>query len=297
MGDWFVSLDAYTKGIEGARSRTIFGAFVSVGSFLIMFFLFCSEFSLFMETDTEEIVFVDPSAGTSRNVSVDFSFHFDRIPCADAHIDMVDRAGKIGKSMEKNGVDVQDDDEKDGCIVSGRLRLRKVAGEFRIVAGHHRSEKEDGDKIVYGIGLDELKNFDATHTIERLQFGPDIPGRESPLSGYASQGDGKMVQYKYTIDLVPTQYVRLDGTIVDTHQYSAHMERISAEPTPGRSFQQPGIFFKYDFSPILIRYTERRRTFLQFVTSACAILGGVFTVSSMIDSCIYRSAMALKKID
>ena len=103
-----------------------------------------------------------------------------------------------------------------------------------------------------------------------------------------------MSQYKYHITIVPTEFISLDGTVLRSHQYSAHMERITTDPT-SRHFAQPGVFFRYDFSPIVIRHTEIRTSFLHFLTSACAILGGVFTVSSMIDSLIYRSAMALKK--
>jgi endoplasmic reticulum-Golgi intermediate compartment protein 3 len=44
-----------------------------------------------------------------------------------------------------------------------------------------------------------------------------------------------------------------------------------------------------------VRYTEERTSFLHFLTSVCAIVGGVFTVSGIIDAFIYHSGKAMKK--
>ena len=41
----------------------------------------------------------------------------------------------------------------------------------------------------------------------------------------------------------------------------------------------PGIHFFYDFYPIMVEYAEKKPTLLQFLTSVCAIVGGIFTVS------------------
>ena len=49
----------------------------------------------------------------------------------------------------------------------------------------------------------------------------------------------------------------------------------------------PGVFFIYDISPIMVKFTEKRKTFAYFVTSLCAIVGGVFTVAGIVDSLIY----------
>jgi len=51
----------------------------------------------------------------------------------------------------------------------------------------------------------------------------------------------------------------------------------------------------YELSPMLVQYTEKRRSFMHFLTGVCAIIGGIFTVAGLIDSMIYHSAKALKK--
>jgi hypothetical protein len=40
-----------------------------------------------------------------------------------------------------------------------------------------------------------------------------------------------------------------------------------------------GVHFFYDFYPIAVEYSEKKASFFQFLTSVCAIIGGVFTVS------------------
>lgn len=40
---------------------------------------------------------------------------------------------------------------------------------------------------------------------------------------------------------------------------------------------------------------EKRRSFLHFITSVCAIVGGVFTVSGIVDSFIYHGGQAIRK--
>ncbi|NWQ80676.1 ERGI1 protein, partial [Columbina picui] len=58
----------------------------------------------------------------------------------------------------------------------------------------------------------------------------------------------------------------------------------------------PAIWFRYDLSPITVKYTERRQPLYRFITSICAIIGGTFTVAGILDSCIFTASEAWKKI-
>jgi Endoplasmic reticulum vesicle transporter len=51
---------------------------------------------------------------------------------------------------------------------------------------------------------------------------------------------------------------------------------------------------RYDFSPIMVRLVETRQSFLYFLTSVCAILGGVFALSGIVDTVFHRAAEAAK---
>ncbi len=45
------------------------------------------------------------------------------------------------------------------------------------------------------------------------------------------------------------------------------------------SHGNPGIFVKYDLTPLMIRVTEVHRPYWQFLVRLCGIVGGVFCVS------------------
>lgn len=44
-----------------------------------------------------------------------------------------------------------------------------------------------------------------------------------------------------------------------------------------------------------VKIYEDSRSFLHFLTNVCAIVGGVFTVSGILDACIYQSERMIRK--
>jgi len=51
----------------------------------------------------------------------------------------------------------------------------------------------------------------------------------------------------------------------------------------------------YDLSPIMVKFSEKTKSFAHFLTGICAIIGGVFTVAGLIDSVLYSSMRSLGK--
>ena len=87
--------------------------------------------------------------------------------------------------------------------------------------------------------------------------------------------------------MVPTTYRYASGKKVDSCQYSL-TEQFKSAHDPSKGFVLPGVFFIYDISPIMVEFTVRQMSFTYFLTSLCAIVGGVFTVAGIVDSCIYN---------
>ena len=54
----------------------------------------------------------------------------------------------------------------------------------------------------------------------------------------------------------------------------------------------PALFFKYELSPIKLRYTVTYKTWREFFVELCAIVGGVFTVASIVES-LLRNGMSM----
>eukprot|EP00939_MAST-03C_sp_MAST-3C-sp1_P001151 g1151.t1 len=315
MGDWIRSFDSYTKAIEGAHSRTLCGAFVSLISVIIMTFLFIGEFRhTFLTTYAlEELISIDlPSrAAAFERLAVDLDVTFEHLSCDVVHVDLAERRGDTKEMHLSDGITFVG--HQNGCRIFGTIKVRKVAGKFQLVVGKPSGDgvggDDLGDHLYYDLKLSEMKDYDCSHRIDRLFFGQeggdggasDSSESSAPLDGYQTEGKGTMKQFTYSLKLVPSEYRYLNGTVTRSHRFAPSISMETIDPSSlssrGGSIPQPGVFFHYDFSPILISYTEKKRSVLAFVTSVCAILGGVFTVSSMFDSFIYRSSQALKKTD
>lgn len=100
------------------------------------------------------------------------------------------------------------------------------------------------------------------------------------------------MMYQYFLKIVPTQFLFLNGKQGRTFQYSVSKQ----DQVAGFNGGLPGVFFMLDHSPMLIVYSESRISFGSFLTSVCAIIGGVFSVASIIDTILYRLSIAKKQM-
>jgi hypothetical protein len=116
--------------------------------------------------------------------------------------------------------------------------------------------------------------------------------------------------YSYYLKVVPTIYESLDGNIIKTNQFSVteHQKNMGGDShgLPGKSVpiyvvyvqlltNASGVFFMYDLSPIMVKFTETKKSFAHFLTGVCAIIGGVFTVAGLIDSFLYHGLRSMQK--
>ena len=64
----------------------------------------------------------------------------------------------------------------------------------------------------------------------------------------------------------------------------------------GDGFDPPGVFFFSDVSPLRVRHSVARPAFASFVASACAVVGGVWSVAGAAESAVaaQRAARARK---
>jgi len=198
---------------------------------------------------------------------------------------------KIGQCIKESWVDNMESQKDEGCLIYGFLLVNKVAGNFHFAPG--KSFQQHSMHVHDILPLKGVK-FNLTHRIGKLSFGKEFPGQTNPLDGVMKTAEGITGMYQYFIKIVPTIYEPLNDAAIATNQYSVtEYYRALDHQTGGHGL--PGVFFMYDLSPIMIRYSERRRSFAHFLTGVCAIIGGVFTVAGIIDSFIYHSMRSLQK--
>lgn len=174
-----------------------------------------------------------------------------------------------------------------GCQIHGDVLVSKVGGNIHVALG--RSTVRDG-KHVHEFNIKEVSDgFNTSHSINRLEFGERVHGTESPLEGTTKIVRQGAYMFHYYIKLVPTLYEGRDR-MVYTHQYSVTDKQKNAMVKKGELTGLPGVFLVYEFTPFLVKKTEKTVPLSHFLTSVCAIIGGVFTVAGMLDAILYRSA-------
>lgn len=67
--------------------------------------------------------------------------------------------------------------------------------------------------------------------------------------------------FQYYIKIVPTMFVKLDGSALFTNQFSVTRHQKTVSIISGES-GMPGAFFSYELSPLMVKYTEKERSVL-----------------------------------
>ena len=107
----------------------------------------------------------------------------------------------------------------------------------------------------------------------------------APLGDHGNPGLGPIETHQYSV----TSHKRslLGGSAAD----EGHKERLHARDGI------PGVFFSYDISPMKVINREARpKSFTNFLTGICAVIGGTLTVAAAIDRGLYEGSTRLKKL-
>uniref|UniRef100_A0A0D9VZU5 Endoplasmic reticulum vesicle transporter C-terminal domain-containing protein n=1 Tax=Leersia perrieri TaxID=77586 RepID=A0A0D9VZU5_9ORYZ len=167
----------------------------------------------------------------------------------------------------------------EGCRVYGVLDVQRVAGNFHISV--HGLNIFVAEKI-----FDGSSHVNVSHVIHDLSFGPKYPGLHNPLDDTTRILHDTSGTFKYYIKIVPTEYRYLSKQVLPTNQFSVTEYFVPKRSTDRNAW--PAVYFLYDLSPITVTIKEERRNFLHFLTRLCAVLGGTFAMTGMLDRWMYR---------
>jgi hypothetical protein len=229
----------------------------------------------------------------------------------------------IEQCRDEGWADKLKEQADEGCNVNGRIRVNKVIGNIHFSPGRSFQVSNRNLYELVPYLRDDHNRHDFSHTIHHLAFEGDdeydywkaeasaamkqkMGLTYNPLDGAVGITSKAQYMFQYFLKVVSTQFRTLNGQIVNTHQYSAtHFERDLGEGYNGQNAGNihvqhgitgvPGAFFNFEISPILVVHAESRQSFAHFLTSTCAIVGGVLTVASIIDSILFATGKALKK--
>mmetsp|Transcript_32541 Transcript_32541/g.72390 ORF Transcript_32541/g.72390 Transcript_32541/m.72390 type:complete len:425 (+) Transcript_32541:104-1378(+) len=175
---------------------------------------------------------------------------------------------------------------REGCHINARLLVRKVPATIHIGVSRHFPS------LILGQERKPLvQHINFNHVMHNLSFGPDFPGLVKVLDGRSKMNHvmPDTEHFEYDVHVIPTRYQEDGGVEVISHQYSVteHMKPIDASERRDEVFA-PGIWMSYDFTPFEVKVTKTRKVLVHFLTECCAILGGIFAFTGMLDNLSYR---------
>lgn len=186
-----------------------------------------------------------------------------------------------------------------GCGLSGFVLVKKVPGTLHMLA------KSPGHSFDHA-------GMNLSHTVHSFTFGTaPSPRRAKVLSamhprGLTADWADKMAGQTWSSHNAAAtfeHYAQVVLTTVeparhaaagrfDAYEYVAHSHAYTAADGAA-----PAAKFSYDMSPVQIVVSEAPRAWYRFVTSMCAVVGGVFTVAGIVDGLIHSGRRALKKVE
>ncbi|CAG9464669.1 unnamed protein product [Pedinophyceae sp. YPF-701] len=185
-----------------------------------------------------------------------------------------------------------------GCNINGFLLVKKVPGAITM------------SLVAPGHSLD-AERIDTSHVVHKFFFGLPLATREAArvlkrmhphgltrawmdkFAGAQFESPSANMTHEHYMQVVLTTMTPLGRGVRshDAYEYTLHSHSYSAEGAD----QVPETRFSYEPSPIQIMVSERRQPLYHFVTSLCAVVGGVFTVMGMLGGGIGAASAALKK--
>ncbi|KAF8767402.1 Endoplasmic reticulum-Golgi intermediate like protein [Argiope bruennichi] len=289
--------DIYRKIPKDLTQPTLTGAVISVCCCCFILLLFISEFLHFINVNVSSELFVD-NPGDNDRILVHLNISLPRLSCSVLGLDIQDEMGRHEVGFVENILKQPLGEKQEGCLFEGRFYINKVPGNFH-VSTHSASTQPD--------------SIDMAHIIHEVSFGTrmgnsPIKGSFNPLKGIDRSKaraffDDDLIlltglnieSHDYVMKIVPTIYETLDGLKIETYQYTYAYKSSVTFSHSGRIM--PAIWFRYDLTPITVKYTESRPPLYSFLTTVCAIVGGTFTVAGIIDSMVFSASEVFKKFE
>lgn len=182
--------------------------------------------------------------------------------------------------------------QEEGCLVEGRIWVNRVPGKFHVTA---KSPNHDLDP----------KATNISHVVHHFSFGEPLPNRVirhipsdvrrniNPLDGKVFINREEHITHEHYIKVVSTHY-RVGRSSLLGREDSMGYQMATSNHQYKSDPSIPEAKFSFDLSPTAVVIIQGGKRWYEFVTSICAIIGGIFTVISLFDGAIYSVAKHVK---
>ncbi len=282
-----------------------------------MVLLFISSLSEYLTSTTSSQMLIDDSPSEMK-LRVIFTIDFTKVPCELIYTDNQDLLGFTAEDVKENIIkrrivggivqpaDVSNTDpnipyealkklvqDGEGCQLEGSLLVNKVPGNIHFSVHNERMAQMLQRLNSEGVYLNfahKIKHFSfGTHEHDAKLIQRKFPEIELfPLEGTSMDEDIRLsIAYQYYLNVVRA-VVNLRGGPREVYQYTI-------SKSFGITRDMPALFFKYEMSPLYVRYELKEKSIWHFIVNICAIIGGVYTAFSILDAIIYSSVSKIFK--
>lgn len=302
--------DVHYKTPESVNEKTVIGAILTVISTILVFVLIISEFYYYYQINVDNLMVTDTQAVREPTV-LEFEISFPYIKCSNIKFVQDVTRG----TLHTNQPDYfNKEDINDGCKITGIIATDRIGGNFRIEyynenLDHHLKEsslqtqknlntdphENPVDQLMKETELYHklLDDIDTSHNIEYFYFHSTAIGGDqySDTKNVLKQKVQTIPKgpsiHQYVINVVHSQYIKLNHNILNTNEYSVTERHVDADQ---KAYVQSlggsllinedftGVMFTYDFLPVMIVKKEVRESIFEFLANLCGIVGGFITV-------------------
>ncbi|KAI0252172.1 endoplasmic reticulum vesicle transporter-domain-containing protein [Lactifluus subvellereus] len=171
----------------------------------------------------------------------------------------------------------------ESCNVAGLVPVNEVVGNIHITPGHSFRATQSQIYDFVGYLKNDGNRHDFSHTIHDMYFTADDEA-DASRAQVSKEMRGRLGIYQNPLD------EHMQGKATQTKGY----KYITVLPAC-RVDAWLGVFLSYEISPILVAHRETRQSFAHFLTSTCAIVGGVLTVVSILNNALFATQRGFKK--
>jgi hypothetical protein len=297
------------KAGRGGGAREVCAATLTAAVLIVA--LFVAEVVDFATVRVEHHVEVDGRTSVEDEmVAIELDVFFRELSCEEAHFEVQDNKGKlylgadvsVRKTPASSGMFGVSSSavrnkkgEVKGCSVQGSVRVHMVPGNIHVLPDAFSASAPHAHGG-FAVGGEGLRDFNASHVIRKLRFAGGVPGVPNPLDG-ADKVDARVVQYRYHVQVVPTTFRAWTGGqhLGAQMAVTEHVAEADFAGEPGAAI--PGFLVQFEFAPMRVVIEETRRPLLELLASLAAILGGIFTVASVLDASLFRAQEMIGKQD
>uniref|UniRef100_A0A383W9Z7 Thioredoxin domain-containing protein n=1 Tax=Tetradesmus obliquus TaxID=3088 RepID=A0A383W9Z7_TETOB len=184
-----------------------------------------------------------------------------------------------------------------GCNLAGFVLVKKVPGTLHFTprSEHHSFDHNwmNMSHTVNSFYFGAMPSPTKYHALKKLHpLGLNSDWLDK-LKGQQFFSTSPQHTHEHYMQVVRTTIQPLHGgkaSSYDAYEYNAHSHTYISD-------HQPTAKFSYDLAAMQVVVREQPRPWYKFLTTTCAVIGGVFTVAGILDSMLYAGINMRKKLE